>query len=101
MLSDVVGNIVSFWFKFLFLMYCFSMSRVLVLSLKALALQCFALVMFTVPFFRSMSWILSQVSSMGRVPRSLLMERNRAILVRACAISLSSCSVVGIFGVLS
>ena len=82
-------------------MYCFSMSRVLVLSFKVLALQCFALVMFTVPFFRSMSWILSQVSSMGLVPKSLDIERNSDIRVVACAISLLSCSVVGILGILS
>jgi len=49
----------------------------------------------------SMSWILSQVSSMGRVPKSLDIERNSDIRVVTCAISLLSCSVVGILGILS
>jgi len=79
-------------------MYCFSMSRVLGLSFNALGLQCFALVTFTIPVRRSMSLICSHVNSMGLVPKFLDMDRNSAILGLALAISMSSFSVVGIFG---
>ena len=74
------------------------MSRVLDFSFNALGLQCFALVMFTIPRFRSMSLICSHVNSMGLVPKSLDMDRNSAILGLALAISISSFSAVGIFG---
>lgn len=82
-------------------MYCFSMSRVFAFSFNALPTQCFALVMFTIPFFKSMSLICSHVSSIGLVPKSLDIDRNNAILVLAFDISMFSFSVVGILGSLS
>jgi len=77
------------------------MSKVFVFSFIVLPLQCFALVMLTVPFFRSMSLICSHVSSMGLVPKSFDIDRISAIRVLAFAISMFICSVVGIFGSLS
>ena len=77
------------------------MSKVFVFSFKALPLQCFALVMLTIPFLRSMSLICSHVSSIGLVPNSFDMDKNSAIRVLAFAISMFICSVVGIFGGLS
>lgn len=101
MFSDVVGNSLSFWFRCFLLMYVFSISRVFVFSFNALPLQCFALVILTIPFVRSMSLICSHVSSIGLVPMSFDMDRNSAIRVLAFAISMFICSVVGIFGSLS
>jgi len=77
------------------------MSKVFAFSFKALPLQCFALVMLTIPFFRSMSLICSHVSSIGLVPKSFDIDRNSAIRVLAFAINIFICSVVGIFGNLS
>jgi len=101
MFSDVVGNILSFWFRCFLMMYSFSISRVFVFIFNALPLQCFALVMLIIPFVRSMSLICSHVSSIGLVPKSFDSDRNSAILVLAFDISMFNCSVVGIFGSLS
>ena len=101
MFLDLVGNSLSFWFKRFLLMYVFSISRVFGFSFSILALQCFADVMFTVPFSRFMSLICSHVSSMGLVPSSFDIDRISAILVLAFDISMLSFSSVGIFGSLS
>ena len=101
MFLDLVGNSLSFWFKRFSVMYVFSISRVLDFSFRILALQCFADVMFTVPFSRFMSLIFSHVSSIGLVPSSFDMDSISAMRVVACDISMLSCSVVGIFGSLS
>ena len=77
------------------------MSKVFIFSLIVLPLQCFALVMLTIPFPRSISLICSHVSSIGLVPKSFDIDRNSAILVLAFDISMFICSVVGIFGSLS
>jgi len=101
MFSDSVGNILSFRLRFFLLMYCFSISRVLVFSFNALPTQCFADVMFTIPFSRSMSLSFSHVSSMGLVPKSFDMDKNSAIRGDAWDMSMLSFSSVGIFGSLS
>ena len=101
MFSDSVGNILLSAFRCFLLMYVFSISRVFVFSFPFLPMVCFAPVMFTVPFCRLMSATLSHVSSIGLVPKSLLMDRNSAILVLAFDISMFSFSSVGIFGSLS
>ena len=101
MFSDLVGNSLSFWFRCFLVMYFLSISRVFDFSFNILALQCFADVMFTVPFSRFMSLICSHVSSMGLVPSSFDMDKINAILVLAFDISILSFSSVGIFGSLS
>ena len=101
MLSGSFGNIRSFWFKPFLVMNCFNISRVLGLSLSVLPIVCFAPVMLTTPFFRSMSFVCNHVSSMGLVPKSLDMARNRDMWGLAFAISRLIFSVVGIFGSLS
>ena len=101
MFSDLVGNSRSFCFRSFLLMYSLSMSRVLVFSFSILALQCFADIMFTVPFCRLMSLVCSHVSSIGLVPSSFDMDSISAMRVVACDISMLSCCVVGIFGSLS
>ena len=97
----MVGKILSFCFRSFLLVNCLSMAKVLFVSFNVLPLQCFALVMVTIPVFRSMSLICSHVNSMGLVPKSFDMDRNNAIRVDAFAISMFRCSVVGIFGILS
>ena len=79
----------------------FSMFSVFVFSFSVLPTQYFALVMFTVPLSKSMSLVFSHVSSIGLVPKSFDIERNSAILVLACDISMFSFCSVGIFGSLS
>ena len=101
MFVDVVGNSLSFILRSFFVMYCFSISKVCGFSLPILPMVCFAPMMLTVPFCRLMSAILSHVSSMGLVPISLLIDRNRHILGVALAISMSIFSSCGIFGSLS
>jgi len=101
MFCEVVGNILSLRFRSFLLMYAFSICSVFVFSFSVLPTQCFALVMFTVPFSRSMSLVFSHVSSIGLVPRSFDIERNSAILVLAFDISIFIFSSVGIFGSLS
>ena len=82
-------------------MCCFSISSVLGLSLRVLPIVYFAPVRLVTPVFRSISFGFNHVTSIGRVPKSLDIDRNSAMRVVACAISLLSCSVVGIFGSLS
>jgi len=82
-------------------MYCFSISKVVVLSFPILPTVCFAPVILTVPFCRLMSVTFSHVSSMGLVPMSLLMDNINAILGDAWLISISIFSSAGIFGSLS
>ena len=101
MYSGVVGKILSFCFGSFLLVNCLSMAKVLFVSFSVLPTQCFALVMVTIPVFRSMSLSCNQVSSIGLVPKSFDMDRNRAIRMDAFAISMFRCSVVGIFGILS
>jgi len=96
--SELVGNIRLFCFRLFLLMYSLSISRVFVFSFSILALQCFADIMFTVPFCRLMSLSFSHVSSIGLVPSSFDMDNISAMRVVACDISMLSCSVVGIFG---
>ena len=83
MVCDFVENILSFRFRSFLLMYAFSIFVVFVFSFNVLPTQCFALVMVTVPFSRSMSLVFSHVSSIGLVPKSFDIERNSAILVLA------------------
>ena len=64
-------------------------------------MQCFTLVIVTIPFFRSMSLIFSHVSSIGLVYSSFYMDSISAMRVVACDISMLSRSVAGIFGSLS
>jgi len=96
-----LGNNRSFCLMSCLVMYCFSMSRVVALSLSVLPMVCFAPVMLTTPLFRSMSLTCSHVSSTGRVPKSLDMDRNSDILGLAFAIIRFIFSVAGIFGNLS
>ena len=98
MFFDLVGNSLSFWFKRCLVMYFLSISRVFVFSFSILALQCFADIMFTVPFVRLKSLTFSHVSSIGLVPNSFDSDRINAILVLAFDISMLSFSSVGIFG---
>lgn len=101
MFSDSVGNILSVWFNPFLLMYCFSMSSVFVFSFPFLPMVCFAPVRLIIPFCRLVSATFSHVSSMGLEPKSLLIDRNSAILVLAFDISMLSFCSVGIFGSLS
>jgi len=80
MLSDRIGNIRSFAFSCFLVMYAFSISKVLGLSFPIPPAVCFAPVMLTSPFSRSMSETFSHVSSMGLVPSSLLMDSTKDIL---------------------
>ena len=98
MFSDLVGNSRSVCFRCFSLMYFLSISRVLVFSFRILALQCFADIMFIVPFSRFMSFSFSHVSSIGLVPSSFDIDNISAILGLAFDISMFSFSVVGIFG---
>ncbi len=98
MRSELIGNSRSFCFRFLLSMYSLSISRVLVFIFSILALQCFADIMFIVPFCRLMSLSFSHVSSIGLVPSSFDMDSISAMRVDACDISMFSFSVVGIFG---
>jgi len=101
MFCDFVGNILSLRFRSFLLMYAVSIFVVFVFSFNVLPTQCFALVMFTVLFSRSMSLVFSHVSSIGLVPKSFDIDRNSAILVLACDISMFIFCSVGIFGSLS
>lgn len=101
MVSDLVGNGLSLRFKPSLLMCALSISRVVVFSFSVLPTQCFALVMFTIPFSRLMSLICSHVSSIGLVPKSFDIDRNSAIRGLAFDMSMSIFSSVGIFGSLS
>ncbi len=101
MFSDLVGNNLASASSFFVSMYCFSISRVVVLSFPFRPIVCLAPVMLTSPFWRLMSATLSQVSSMGLVPRSFDIDRMSAIRVPALDISMFSFSSVGILGSLS
>jgi len=101
MFSDSVGNILSVWFNAFLLMCCLSMSSVFGFSFPFLPMVCFAPVRLIIPFCRSMSLTCNHVSSIGLVPRSLLIDRNSAILGLAFDISMFIFSSVGILGSLS
>ena len=97
MFFDLHLNSRSSAFRCFFRMYCFSISRVLGLSFPTLPTVCFAPVMLTVLFSKSMSETFSHVSSTGLVPRSFDMDRINAILGDAWDISMSIFSCVGTF----
>jgi len=101
MFSDSVGKSLLSWFMHFLVMYFFNISSVFAFTFSALPTQCFADVMFTIPFSRFMSLTRSHVNSIGLVPRSLLIERNSAMRVLALDMSMLIFSSEGIFGSLS
>lgn len=82
-------------------MCCLSMSKVLGLSFPIPLAVCFAPIILTCPFSRSMSETFIHVNSMGLVPKSFCIDSANAIRGDAFDMSMLTFSSVGIFMALS
>ena len=82
-------------------MKIFRSSKLLALSLPSLPIVCFAPVMDTMPVVKSISFMVSHVNSIGRCPKSLLMDSFVAISILQWLIMKSMSSSFGALRFLS